>query len=266
MKDIDVCDETLASVIDKETRANCDDFEPAALAHKPAEKWDNARTDTHVTSALEEEAMQHFGSARRLHNETHDNVLQGNFPKRHKELDADGTYHYVAIDDLPFVGRTDAPYKVTSTGDIFVYDASGDGQYLTYNPYDPEGEIEPKRVEIVDDTTFMPTGGTGPLAVIYNVHALRRDLLAKAALNWSFIDMVPKGIIAASDDIKTQRWKYFRNSHKALLEQIRTVIRKNGVINMEYIHALKRINVDVWYDVEKHEFGFKDGEFVVVFA
>lgn len=184
--------------------------------------------------------------------------------RNHRLIDDDGTYHYVAMDDLPQVGRTDAPYKITSTGDLFKF---VDGQYMAFNPYAPQGQqISAPRAEIVDDTANMPTGGTGPLSVIYNVHALRRDLHAKASLNWSFRDMVPQGIIARSDDVKTQRIKYFRHSHKALLNQIRTEVRKAGALVGEYVDALKRIGVDVWYDNSKNEFGFKDGEFVVVFA
>ena len=100
--------------------------------------------------------------------------------------------------------------------------------------------------------------------MVYNIHALRRDLQMKEAMGWSFMDMTPKGLIAASEPLAVQRSKYFRHSHKALLDQMRQYLRVKGVLNKEYVDALGRIGVDVWYT--NHEFGFKDGDFVVVFA
>jgi hypothetical protein len=253
MNNVEVCDRALAEVMAAE----------AAVRMPVPTNWEQERAAQRL----------HLDDSISIHLNTYDNVIiPALFPEthdvianpKHRSINDDGSYHYVAMDDLPDTGRTDAPYKVLSTGDLFKFI---DGQYMAFNPYAPQGQqVSAPRAEIIDDTANMPTGGKGPLSVIYNVHALRRDLHAKASLNWSFMDMVPQGIIARADDVKTQRSKYFRHSHKALLNQIRTEVRKNGALVREYVDALKRIEVDVWYDNEKHEFGFKDGEFVVVFA
>lgn len=180
--------------------------------------------------------------------------------EKHKH--PDGTYHYVAMDDLPDEGFPDCIYKVTSSGDLFKFE---DGQYLSYNPYaEPGKQLSVPRMVIEDDTAHMPTGGKGPLAIIYNVHALRRDLYMKGVMNWTYADMVPKGLIASTDSLEVQRSKYFRHSHKALMEQLRTQVRQRGELQKEYVDALDRIGVEVWY--ADHQFGFKDGEFVAVFA
>lgn len=183
--------------------------------------------------------------------------------RKHPEL-RDGCYHYVAMDDLPEPGRIDAPYKVTTTGDLFMYT---DGQYVAFNPYAEESkQLAQPRIEIVDNTANLPTGGTGPLAVVYNVHALRYDLYLKGVRDWSYADMMPSGErwrIQPHTSLAEQRNLYFRFSHRALADQLRTHVRHRGEFKKDYVSALERIGVEIWF--ENGKFGFKDGEFVVVF-
>lgn len=172
--------------------------------------------------------------------------------------------HFMSMEDLPEIGKAKTVYKCTNTCDLFVFVKD---RYMAFNPYAPiDKQITEIRQCIVDDTANMPTGGKGSLAVVYNVHALRRDLYMKEKLGWSFFDMLPPGILLKTDDLATQRNKYFRYSHKALMDQIRYMGRQQQRLVTDIIDSLQRIGVDVWFNVEKHEFGFKDGEFVAVFA
>lgn len=170
--------------------------------------------------------------------------------------------HYITMDGLPEAGSPTTVYKIDTTGDLYVF---RDNQYCPYNPYaEADEQIQSPRVMIEDPSAFLPHGGTGPLAMVYNIHALRRDLVMKEIMGWSFMDMVPAGMIKASEPLAVQRVIYFRHSHKALHAQMRSHLRVKGSLNKEYMDALNRIGVDVWYT--NHEFGFKDGDFTVVFA
>uniref|UniRef100_A0AB39CDA4 Uncharacterized protein n=1 Tax=Pseudomonas phage RVTF4 TaxID=3236931 RepID=A0AB39CDA4_9VIRU len=200
----------------------------------------------------------------------------------HAELNADGTYHYLSMDDLPMVGRGDYPYKITSTGDMYKFRAD---QYYSYNPYGvvPEDLRAPAFVSnnkcpeiIIDESASMPSDGKGALAVIWNIYALRSDLWAKGVRNWSYIDMLPKEErwrIQPHTSLEEQRSLYLRYSHKALANQLREIIRMKDVVQhpgeelkttrREYLTALERLGVSLWS--EKGMIGFKDHEFVVVF-
>jgi hypothetical protein len=288
MNAIVVCDDALAEVMDQEAKTARDvqyitgsgqvvklkapSIEDMQQMHDNLTNQHNA-LDLHGTAQPDHFSREGLRQRENLHNETYmEQLIKPMFPDdfpeeqvtdtKHKALDEDGTYHYIAMDDLPLVGRTDAPYKVATTGDLYKYVS---GQYLTFNPYAEVGfQLSVPRVVIEDDTAHMPTGGKGPLSIIYNVHALRRDLYMKGVMNWTYMDMVPKGLIAPSDQLEKQRSIYFRHSHKALVEQLRTQLRVRGELQKEYVNALSRIGVDVWY--ADHQFGFKDGEFVAVFA
>jgi len=206
----------------------------------------------------------------RHHNEFYmKEIVEPLFPeavasRKHPEL-IDGCYHYASMDDLPEPGRTDAPYKITSTGDLFMYN---DGQYVAFNPYAEESEqLAQPRIEIVDDTANLPTGGKGPLAVVYNVHALRYDLYLKGVRDWSYADMMPSNErwrIQPHTSLAEQRALYFRFSHRALADQLRYEVRKGGKFQKDFVEALERIGVELFH-ADRGMIGFKDNEFVVVF-
>lgn len=204
-----------------------------------------------------------------VHNVHYQEIVLSEFPEESNMQHNDGLKHYIAIDDLPTQGDPSAVYKIDSTGDLFVF---RNNQYCDYNPYAvPSEQITAPRVMIEDDSAFMPHGGMGPLAVIYNVHALRRDLVLKQIMGWDWVDMIPNNMAGqipkTPDQEKKLRNLYFRTSHKALLEQLRTHLRhrcKRGEFRKDYVDALDRIGVSVWFT--EHEYGFKDGDFVVTFA
>lgn len=204
------------------------------------------------------------------------------------KLHADGTYHYASLDDLPEVGRPGRQYKITSTGDIYRWDIDGE-QYRPFNPYglpvtdvkpyvgtsakvdialneEELAELQGVAKEIVDESASMPHGGTGPLAVVWNVHALRGDLWAKGVRDWSYSDMMPpneRWRIQSHTTLQEQRNLYFRYAHKTLWDQVRTHMRHQGEFKKDYVEVLERLGVSVWF--ENGVYGFKDGEFVVTF-
>lgn len=274
MNAIVICDKALNEVMDQESR-QVQYIAGNGHVVKLTPPTPGAIQALHEQFQHEHDALELHGTANPLpytpewqrqrenrHNEDYMEMVVKPMVENEKRKHEDGTYHYVAMDDLPDIGFPDHIYKITSTGDLFKFE---DGQYLTYNPYAEEGaRLSVPRVVIEDDTAHMPTAGKGPLSVIYNVHALRRDLYMKGVMNWTFADMVPPGLIAPSFPLDAQRSMYFRHSHRALAEQIRTQVRRGGELQKEYVDALSRIGVDVWYT--DNRFGFKDGDFVAVFA
>lgn len=179
--------------------------------------------------------------------------------------------HVMSADDLPIDGNPEQLYKVTSTGDLYRYI---DGQYFTYNPYaaDEEDRLSPMREVITDNSAYMPSGGTGTLSVIYNFKAFIADQHRKTMHGWSYYDMLPKGILAKSDNLEVQQSKYFRNSHRSLMNQLREIIRGNvmdkGVeardrLREELSSKLEAMGASVW--VADGQFGFKYGNFVAKF-
>lgn len=190
----------------------------------------------------------------------------------HHPLDADGTYHYMSLDDLPDTGRGDYPYKIASTGDLYRFRVD---RYVPFNPYGivpedlrPEAHIvNPTPEMIIDDTASMPSGGVGPLAVVWNVHALRRDLWAKGVRDWSYADMMPKADrwkLQSHHTLDEQRSLYFRHAHRALADQLRNEVRRGPTFQKEYVEALERIGVELFI-TDKGMTGFKDGEFLAIF-
>lgn len=244
MNDVNVCDEALNAVIDAEFVMNA----------PPPNHSCNSTTAVRLCI--------------KAHNAAYAELVESIFPddsilNEGKTMRPDdGLFHYVSMDDLPSVGEPDAYYKIDSTGDLFVY---RNDQYCEYNPYaDEDQQISQPRVMIEDDSAFMPHGGLGPLAMVYNIHALRRDLHMKQVMSWDWCDMVPKGLITTTDDQPTQRSKYLRHAHKSLYEQLRNKLRQRGEFNKEYVDSMRRIGVDVWF--RDHQYGFKDGDFVATFA
>lgn len=243
MNDVVVCDKELNEVMDAETVAAI----TFNHTHGSMGSWD--RPERFISN---------------------EQITQEEFPleshMQHDELFKSVSYH-VAMDDLPDIGDKEVLYKIKSTGDLFVWVQD---QYCSYNPYAAVGEqVTAPRVMIEDDSAFLPHGGTGPLAVIYNIHALRRDLIVKQTMNWDWTDMIPAnmaGQIAKTDPDRQAKLRalYFRTSHKALLDQLRNKLRKWGTFRKEYIDALNRIGVEVWFT--DNQYGLKDGDFVVTFA
>lgn len=274
MNAIVICDKALNEVMDQESRQvqYITGTGQVVKTRLPSHEEIQAM---HSKLQLDHDALELHGAANPLpytlewqrqrenrHNKDYMELVVEPMIEADKRKHEDGTYHYVAMDDLPEVGFPDHIYKVTSSGDLFKFE---DGQYLSYNPYADEGkQLSVPRMVIEDDTVHMPTAGKGPLSVIYNVHALRRDLYMKGVMNWTYADMVPQGLIAPRYPLDAQRSLYFRHSHRALAEQIRTQVRRGGELQKEYVDALDRIGVEVWY--ADNRFGFKDGDFVAVFA
>jgi hypothetical protein len=132
-------------------------------------------------------------------------------------------HHVMSDEDLPNPGLLGTVYKVTSTGDMYIW---GNGKYQEYNPYAPAGEqLTECRQLLVDYSADMLHGGKGALAIIYNIHALKRDLAEKEKRSWTWGDMLPRGIISKTDSEQTQRDKYLKHSHAKLVEQMRDVLR-----------------------------------------
>ena len=273
MFNVTVCDNALNEVMDAE-RFNSS----VAFNHTHGSKgsWDRPERFAQPAVPLHE---QFLAGVRKRHSEFYDELVERTYPEsglapfdgdceiwfeesKDRAMIIPKMSNHLTMDDLPDTGDTDLIYQIQSTGDMYVF---CNGEYREYNPYREDKVATPNnRVIIEDASAFLPHGGRGPLAMVYNIHALRRDLQMKEAMGWSFMDMTPKGLIAASEPLAVQRSKYFRHSHKALLDQMRQYLRVKGVLNKEYVDALGRIGVDVWYT--NHEFGFKDGDFVVVFA
>lgn len=256
-KEIEICDHELESVMNAEARIP---FDPGSIEqHIAAAGLSNCRPwDRAITRRNENQMQQHLEEVMNMH----------------APLNQDGSYHYLTEDDLPEIGRGDHPYKITSTGDMFRFRAD---RYVSFNPYGatpsdlqaPTIFITPDRQtpnEIVDESASMPSGGEGPLKVVWNVHALRRDLWAKGVRDWSYADMMPAGErwrIQPGTPLDRQRSLYFCYSHRALRDQLLTHLRVRGEFQKDYVEALERLGVEVWY--EDGRYGFRDDEFSVTF-
>lgn len=268
MNDVVVCDKELNEVMDAETVAAI----TFNHTHGSLGSWD--RPERFIPNAPPYKEGDTYGQNLReridVHNTHYEQIKQQEFPQEsnmeHNELLRSVSYH-VAMDDLPDTGDKNVLYKIKSTGDLFVW---MEDQYCPYNPYAAEGEqVAAPRVMIEDDSAFMPSGGKGPLAIIYNIHALRRDLVLKQLMNWDWTDMIPANMasqVAKTDPDRQTKLRnlYFRTSHKALLDQLRLYLRTRGEFRKEYVDALNRVGVDVWFT--DNQYGLKDGDFVVNFA
>lgn len=262
MNDITLCDKELNNVMDVEGIT-------LNSTHGSMGSWDRPeRFIPNAPAFIEgDERNQLLRECTARHNAAYEEIVLQEFPEESNMEHNDGLTHYIAIDDLPEIGDAETVYKVDSTGDLFVF---RNNQYCEYNPYAlPSGQVTAPRVMIEDDSAFMPHGGMGPLAVIYNIHALRRDLVLKQIMGWTWDDMIPEVILKGISKNHPKREEllrlmYFKHSHKALMEQLRTHLRYRGEFNKEYVDALTRVGTDIWYT--DNQYGFKDGDFVVQFA
>jgi hypothetical protein len=171
----------------------------------------------------------------------------------------------ISLDDLPTVGDANTVYTDLSTMDMYVFK---NGEYGPYNPYATQPQLNqaPTNVFIEDDSVCMPHGGSIDMAIMYNVRALREDLRLLNRLGMQYTDVLPKGSWTQQDEMEKLRLKYLKHSHKALYEQLRFQARNSKGLVKEIAQRLQNIGVDIWWDADKHELGFKDGAFVVAIA
>lgn len=244
-------------------------MEAEEAMHRPVHINPNLNAPEQLVAQAGLNNLKPWARANMRISENRNNRAYEEFIGMHQELNEDGSYHYLTMDDLPDIGRGDYPYKITSTGDMYRFRID---RYVPFNPYGlpvDAAEYFPRKVPaeiIIDDSANMPSGGEGPLAVVWNIHALRRDLWAKGVRDWSYADMLPAGErwrIQPHTTLNEQRNLYFRFAHKALWNQVRTHMRHMGEFKKDYVGALERIGVEVWF--KDGLYGFKDGEFMVTF-